>query len=478
MGFLDHWLLTILLLLPAAGGVAILFIRSPLVRCRTALGLALGTFCASLLVLILFHRQPGPYEYAPGGIVQMVCQAEIIPALHVNYRVAVDGLSLPFVLLTTLVGVLACGASWNDSDRSRIYYAMIFWLESATLGVFLSFDLLLLWVFLAISLIPCCALILLGVRQRRGRAVIAFLTPMLIGTACLFVAVLGERLMSTRCFTGGTLDLLRLSSRPCADRTLFLLMLIGFAARHPVFPVHSWLAVVAAECPPAVMAMLIGLVPLTGGYGLLRVVMPLFPAVAGSLWWMLAGVGIITVLYGALNSIGQTNLRSALVHVIVAMSGFACIGIAVLTPAGVNASAMILLSQALVGPFILILASDDFRREGLWAAPLAFGWIAELILPGLLGQLMVVLGAFQTHAASPLAIDLLIAAMCVGILLIGTAGTLNLRRLISPGESASAPATTVLASVAIAALLLAILASPFCFVFTHGALESILRAPR
>lgn len=452
MNFLDHWLLTILLLLPAAGGVVVLFLRSPIAVRRTTLGLALFTLGVALLVLILFHRQPGKYDYAPAGTVQMVCEAPIVPSLHLTYRVAVDGLSLPFVLLTALAGVLACGMSWKERDRPAAYFAMILWLVSATLGVFLSFDLLLLWLFLAASLVPCCGLILLAAGSHRGRAVIVFLAPMLIGAACLFVAALGERLISTRCFVGGTLDIVRLGSAPCGERTLFLLVLIGFVVRIPLFPFHSWLVAISENVPPAAMTLLIGLVPLTGGYGLLRVAMPLFPAVAAGWWWILAGLGIVTILYSAMNAIGETNLRRAMAHVTVSMTGFACLGIALPTAVGANGAAMILLSQALIGPCMLSLLGDCVRRNGLWTAGLVVGWLAELSIPGLLGQMMVLLGAIQAHSLSPVAIDLLIVGLCFGMVLIGTAAVICMRRSAALAAPTSPASPATVGPVAIAAI--------------------------
>ena len=452
-----------------------MFLRSAAAVRRTTLGIALGSLAVVILIMVTFHRLPNRYAYAPAGTVQMVCETPILPSLHVSYRVAIDGLSLPMILITTLLAVLACGLSWNEQERPPLYFAMILWLECATLGIFLSFDLCLLWIFLTLSLIPCCALILLGNGQRRGKAVIAFLSPMLIGAACLFVAVLGERLMSTRCFVGGTLDMVRLSSAPCGERPLFLLVLIAFVVRVGLFPFHSWIASVSESAPPAVIAMLVGLVPLTGGYGLLRLAIPLFPTVAAASWWLLAGWGILTILYGGLNAVGQTDLRRSVVHLSVAMSGFACIGITLATPLAANGAAMILLSQALIAPCMLVLLAQNARRESLWITGLAVGWIAELAIPGFLGQLIVVLAVLGSHAHAPAAMDALLAAMFAGMILIGTAGVACMRRMPPSNAYASGRNVTALESMVMAALLVAIFAAPLAILIAHGALDAMLR---
>jgi NADH-quinone oxidoreductase subunit M len=300
---------------------------------------------------------------------------------------------------------------------------------------------------------------------------------MLIGAACLFVAALGERLISTRCFVGGTLDIVRLSSAPCGERTLFLLVLIGFVVRIPLFPFHSWIIAISENASPAVMTLLIGLVPLTGGYGLLRVATPLFPAVAAGWWWILAGLGIVTILYSALNAIGETNLRRATAHLLVAMTGFACLGIALPTTVGANGAVMILLSQALIAPFMLSLLGNHLRHDRLWTAGMVVGWLAELSVPGFLGQIMVTLSAFQTHSVSPIAIDLVLVGICLGIALVGTAAVLCMRRSATLAAPTSPASPAAVEPVAMAALLLAIFVVPFCILLTRGALEAILRRP-
>lgn len=446
MTFLNHWLLTILLLFPAAGSVAVLFVSSARAVRRTALGIAFGAACISLLVLILFQRKPSAYDDAPAGNVQMTCSVEILPSIHWNYRVAVDGLSLSFVVVACLIGVLACAAAPHHREQARWFFAMLLWLETAALGVFISFDLLLLWTFLALSLVPCCSLLAMDDQERRGKAIAMFLIPMLIALACLCVGTLGERLMSTRCLAGGTLDLVHLASLRCEEPSLFLLMLIGFLALLPVFPLHAGAVAIAQGCSTATMAMVAGMTSLFGGYGLLRVVVPLFPNLAAELRWLPAGLGLLMILYCSLCAVGMDDLRSATFYVTLSVSSFALIGVATLTPVGLNGSATIWLSQSLLAPCLIGLTSTATRRakergelqSGLIAC-VGLVWLGELALPGLVGQIMVLLGTCEMAASSSSMQAYLVAGiMCLGTVLIAVAGVCIVRRMLQANKSGAA----------------------------------------
>lgn len=505
MGFLNDWLLTVLLLIPAIGGAVVPFVRPGRAARATAIGIAVATAVVSVLILIPFHRQQGAaYDYAPAGTVQMLRQAEFLPALHAGYRVAIDGLSVPFVLLTTVLGVVSCAASRRDLDRPRLQLTLLLWLEATTLGVFLSFDLLLLWCFLALSLIPCSGLLWLSSGDRRARVTIAFLWPMLVGLACLLVAALGERLASAHCYAGGTLDLVRLAACRTggAERTLFVLALIGFLVRLPAFPFHAWLGIAVTESSPAIAAVIGSLVPLTGGYGLFRVVLPLFPAASASLWWVIAGTGLLNLLYHALAAMGQSTTQRTLVQVSFATLGLVLIGSAMMTPAASNGGVFALLSGCLAtGSSILLSGTtrDETARVKLpqlgsagpayWAA----GALVLLVVPGLLGQVIVLLGTIeaaqgasvliQAHAATRGLLFALALAECVGIALLGAAVAHTMRGEPPAFEPAALPRSTerpiakgggVLGAVAAVAILFGVMATPFCFAFTRRALDALM----
>lgn len=459
MSFLHHWLLTILLLTPAAGGFVVLLLRSSGAARRTAIGVSVGALCLSILVLVLFQVKPGSYDYAPAGTVQMSQHFEIVPAIHCNYQVAIDGLSLPFIVVTSLIAILACVSGPREREHARWFLAMILWIETAALGIFLSFDLLLLWAFLAILPIPICALPSLGRAEHRRPLVWSFLPPMLIALACLFVGALGERLMSTHCMVGGTFDLVRLASMRCTDPALFLLLLIGFLVIVPVFPLHSWVAVLARSRFPLAISMMAMLFPLIGGYGLLRVALPLFPTVAASLWWLPASLGVLMILNFSLCAMGTEDFGSAAAYVILSMNGFALVGLATLTPIGMSGALIIFLGQSLIAPSLIELTGESiFVRGGSSRDCTAFAaavWLAELQVPGFLSQIMVLLGTMQMAGRDSVSHSgaLAVAVMAaVGVVLIAAAGVRIVRRTLQAkvSENSStahtplvAPATTM-----------------------------------
>lgn len=470
MTFLDHWLLTILLSIPAAGGLIVVLIRSVWAARHFATGIAIAVVFGWLLALIMLQHRHGSYDYAPTGSVEMLCSAEIVPAIHWSYRVAIDGLSLPFCVVTSLITLLACAITPHGRPRAQWFFAMILWLEALAIGVFVCFDLLLLWTFLALLLVPCCALLALDQNEHAGRAIVIFLICMLIGLACLFVGVLGVRIWSVRCLTGGTLDLVRLAAFGCAEPSLFLLMLVGFLSMVPVFPLHSWVAAIAQSSSPAALAMVVGVIPLIGGYGLLRAVIPLFPDVVTAMWWLPAALGSFMVLYCALCAIGTEDSCSAAVSLPLSMSGFALIGVATLTSIGLNGAVVIVVTQSLVAPYLIGTTSSlmrvadrgESRRGRVTSTVLT--WLTELILPGV-GLVMVILGLFQADRSEWSAARVAIAGvLCLGTVLDGVAGVRVLRRITKVEATATADFDSIPrhTPVVVAALVCALGMIPLC----------------
>lgn len=484
MTFLDHWLLTILLLIPVVGGTVVLFLRSRSAVRFTTLGLTIAVVCGLLFVLFAFHRRGGSYAYPPTGTLRMVQHLEIVSAIHWNYRVGVDGLSLPFLLATSVIGLLACIASWDDRDRAAAHFAVLLGLEATALGAFASFDLLLLCTFVALSLAGLCAVAYLERDSGAGTAIVLVLACALPATACLLVGTLGLRLVSTHCFTGGSLDLVLLASRPCAERSLWLLMLIGFLLLLPAFPLHA-LQNGAIPGYTSANPMLVGLIPLIGGYGLLRVVLPIFALAAGPIAATCAILGTILLLYFALSSIGSEDVRSAGIKLWLGLVGLALIGVATLSPVGLNGAILILLGQGLIAPTVIALTSLSAGSTGAAGSArglivgLAVCWLAELVIPTFLGGVMVLLGLF-TPPRNGLSVFsnttdfVLIGTTCLGVVLIGAGGISTLHAISRAQTSEATRARPFLLSAAVAAALFAMLLLPLCFIYTRNAITAML----
>ena len=185
-------LLTILILLPAVGALATLMMRSHHAIRWMALTTTLITFAASLLLLLFFDwHKTGGYGYdSAGGTVQMVQQVPWIAALNIQYKVGIDGLSLPLVILTTGITVLSCIASWNVEKMTKGYFALFLFLESGILGVFLSLDFFLFYVFFEVSLLPMYFLIGIWGGPRKEYAAIKFFLYTLLGSIGLLIVLI------------------------------------------------------------------------------------------------------------------------------------------------------------------------------------------------------------------------------------------------------------------------------------------------
>lgn len=383
---------------------------------RIALATALLDLCFALAVIYRFDpSQPG---------FQLVEQARWIPTLNIQYMVGVDGISLLFLPATILLFIGVILASWNSVTKlPRLYYSLLLVLETATLGIFCSLDTMLFFFFWELSLIPIYFLVSLwGVGPNRRYAAVKYILVMVAGgIPLLFGFIL---LAFTHATNGGGLvfDLPTLLATPVPARmqlAIFILLLLGFAVKIPVFPLHTWLPLVAMEGPAAVIALLVGIK--LGAYGLIRFAIPLAPQAAQQMHWLLVALGTLGVIYGAVAALAQTNLRRMLAYASLSHVGLVVLGIASFDLQGLQGSVLQLLNFTLAagGGFLLIgalhhrIGSTDLLSLGgaarsmplLASFFLLFGF-AGMGMPGTSGfpaELLILLSAFKHHIGAGLA---------------------------------------------------------------------------
>jgi NADH-quinone oxidoreductase subunit M len=530
MDFLNNWLLTIIIFLPLAGAILVLMAKGRDAVRWTALATTIVTFAASLLLFAVFDWHAGSgYAYRDqGGVVQLVQRASWIPAFNIEYLVGIDGLSFPLVILSTFICLLSCIASWNIEKMTKGYMALFLFLETGILGVFLSLDFFLFYVFFEVSLLPMYFLIGIWGGPRKEYAAIKFFLYTLVGSIGLLIVLIGTYLIS-KGFNGdpkGTFDLVTLASPayqsylagklgaawlagPVA-KTFFILLMIGFLIKVPAVPFHTWLPDAHVEAPTPISMILAAILLKMGGYGIFRIAYPLYPEAAKVLWLLIAIVGVVSIIYGALCAMSQTDFKKLVAYSSVSHMGFVVLGAAMMTDAAVNGALFMMIAHGVTSAMMFFIVGVIYERAhhreiarfgGLastmpqyWGFS-TIGFFANLGLPGLcgfIGEVMVLLGAFQAAGSDSILmratggsaywpIITLAVISCFGVIL--TAGYMldTMQKVFFGPEKAEYKdfpevdqrEVVVLTPLAIMAILLGILPTVFFFTFTDTTVKGL-----
>lgn len=413
--------LTVLLLVPVAGAVAVWLAPRPDQARAVAAGTVAAAFAAALATVAGFDASNPGFQH--------VERAAWIPTLNIHYLVGVDGISLLFLPLTALLFLGAVLASWNSvRGMPRLYFSMLLLQLAATLGVFVALDIILFFLFWELSLVPLYFLVgLWGVGPERRFAAARYTLLMLAaGVPLLFgfllLAFNHAAAAGMPVPAGLAFDLPALLATPTSSRlqaVVFLLLLAGFAAKTPLFPLHTWLPQLAMEGPMAVTALLAGLK--LGVYGLLRFAVPLAPEMARELHWLLAGLGTVGILYGSVAALAQANLRGVLAYAGMGHVGLVLLGIASFSAAGLQGAVLQTLNFTVVAGGLFLLAGFLHRRVGSTDA-LSLGGAAQTMprlaaffllfalasigVPGTAGfpaELLLVVSALGSHTGAGIA---------------------------------------------------------------------------
>lgn len=360
----DIPLLSLMILTLPLGAGLIWLIPSAQAARWIALLTALVDLCLSLLALLGFDQTKEGFQF--------IERASWIPSLHIDYIMGIDGISVLFLPLTVLLFIGVILASWNNMRKMpRLYFSLLLLLESTTLGVYCSLDTILFFLFWELTLIPLYFLISTwGIGPNRRYAAVKYTLFMLLGGIPLLFAfillafhqaeVSGLPIPAGLNF--GYLAFIRSPVSVELQGIIFLLLLTGFAIKTPVIPLHTWLPVVSMEGPAAVTALLTGLK--LGAYGLIRFAIPLAPQAAQEYHWLLAGLGITGVLYGAIAAMTQTNLRRMLAFSSISHVGLVVLGIASFNIQGIQGALFQLISFTMVAGGLFLMTGMLQQRTG------------------------------------------------------------------------------------------------------------------
>jgi NADH-quinone oxidoreductase subunit M len=367
-------LLDTVLFLPLAGFFLLLLVPkdNPQASRMTALLVSVAVFAASLGLL-------APYwSAAPAGW-HFETNVPWINFPPIRYHVAIDGLSLWLVLLSTLLTPIAVLVSWKSVDhRVKEFFAFLILLEFALIGVFIALDLFLFFVFWEVTLVPMYFLIGVWGHDRRIYAAVKFFLYTMAGSALMLAAIIYLYNKSDSFDYSEILTQLQTGRLVFDGRTQLLLFLAffgAFAVKVPLFPVHTWLPDAHVEAPTAGSIMLASVMLKMGTYGLVRYCLPLFPESAHDSAPWIAGLAIIGIIYGALVALVQPNMKKLVAYSSVSHLGFVVLGVFSFTQQGLDGAVYQMLNHGVsTGALFLLVGYMYERRHSLEIA--AFGGVA------------------------------------------------------------------------------------------------------
>ena len=406
---IDNWpLLTIITFLPLAGVIFLLMIKgADEVVANNARNVTLWitgfNFIVSLALLLGFDSNVAGYQFEEF--------AEWLPNTGINYHMGVDGISMPFVLLSTFLTPLAVLASWRAiTHRVREYMIAFLVLETMMIGMFVSLDMLMFYLFFEAVLIPMFLIIGIWGGARRVYAAFKFFLFTLLGSVLMLVCMLAMYVQT------GTTDIPMLTAHSFGTGMQFWLFLgffASFAVKVPMWPVHTWLPDAHVEAPTAGSMILAGVLLKMGGYGFLRFSLPMFPHASELFAPVIFALSVIAVIYTSLVALAQSDMKKMIAYSSVAHMGFVTIGIFTFTEQGIAGAMFQMISHGLVSAALFFCVGVVYDRlhtreidayGGVakvmprYAVFFMFMMLASVGLPGtsgFVGEMLVLVGAWK-----------------------------------------------------------------------------------
>ena len=405
-------LISILIVIPLLGALILAFVprgNDKAVR-WIALAIVLIEFAVSVALFL---------DFRPTADLQFVERVPWIPQIGISYYVGFDGLSLLMIVLTTFLMVIAIGGSWAGiTERVKEYHIIFLILEAGMIGVFSALDLFLFYVFWEFTLIPMAFLIGIWGHGRRVYAAVKFILFTMFGSTLMLVAILAlvfAHRDATGVLTFALPEILKTPVPLGLQGILFAAFALAFAIKVPMFPFHTWLPDAHVEAPTAGSVILAGVLLKMGTYGFIRFNMPLFPEAARSFAPLLIVLAIIGIIYGAIVSAVQRDVKSLVAFSSVSHLGFVMLGLFAFNAQGMSGGILQMVNHGLsTGALFLLVGMLYERRHTRLIAD--FGGVAKVMpifaaffllvmfssvgLPGLngfVGEFLILVGAFQAN---------------------------------------------------------------------------------
>ena len=337
-----------------------------------------------------------------------------VSGVNIYYHLGVDGISLPIVFLTCILSVLGVLVSWNINTKPKAFFALMLLLETGMLGVFVSLDFILFYIFWELVLLPMYFLIGIWGSSNRLYASIKFFIYTLFGSVLMLVGIL-IIFFKSGLNSFDMLELARSGMSPVTQNWVFLLMFMGFAIKVPMFPLHTWLPDAHTEAPTAGSVLLAGILLKMGAYGFIRISIPILPYASRSWAPAISILAVIGIIYGAMACLVQKDVKRLIAFSSVSHMGFVMLGIATLNSTAITGSVLQMFNHGCITGMLFLIVGmiydrthtrqiselgDLANKMPFFAWMLAFASFASLGLPGLSGfwgEFLILFGTYRTN---------------------------------------------------------------------------------